>query len=67
MTTATRPLRRTLQVLAGFFTHRQPSADEAYLSRATDIADLERRMQQIEREPVTEAEARLSFMAYSRP
>jgi len=45
------PLHGTAASLAGV----QPVGDEAYLSRAVDAVDLERRMREIERRPGSDA------------
>lgn len=40
------------------------SADERYLSQATDIGDLERRMRQVERGNAQDASTQLSMMSW---
>lgn len=41
-------MNHILALLKSFFAGAQPSADESYLARAVDLADLERRMRTLE-------------------
>ena len=56
-----KPLHRTAASLGGV----QPVGDEAYLSRAVDVVDLERRMRQIERRPGSDAIVSLQCLGHT--
>ena len=55
------PVHRTAQSFAG----PEPFGDEAYLSRAVDAVDLERRMRQIERRPGSDSIVSLQCLGHT--